>query len=1477
MIQSLLALLKNMADSIQHTFSSVPFVIIVLLIIALIVMILTIALVIWGMRRGSAKKQTAPASGANATDEESSDQDTDLPPIGVWISEFLSKKGFFQVSPLSLSFLKALDFLKQSLNSYNYKYQLPWYLLIGADGSGKTSFFENSELNMPALQPKFEGPNPNPDCRWWFLNKGVVLDAKGSLLIAKTGLKENQNAWRSLLVLLSRYRAARPLNGIILTVPADELYGRHKFNKDEIYARAQLLAAKMTTAQNSLGLRLPVYVLITKTDLIPGFQSFCAAIPTSNRNNMIGWSSPYTVTTAYTPSWVDEAFSSLESNLQHLKLELFADGHLGGHSGDLNDGLFVFPSELSTVKENLGIYLDCLFKDSAFQDSLLLRGLYFCGDSGMTPLKILDDSSLSEDAKDDGDHSSMAATLTGDMDNSTRKRKIFFLKDFLSEKVFYESGLAHPLKGKLLTANRALNSAKIGTICFALIGSIGLFSAYEKFSKNRDDIMPVLSKMGTSLKEMQTINLGQSGESIDLFNDYARQLINMMDQLQDTQFFSIFVPGSWFSPLQADLHKTLQIAYQQVIIRTIYIDLLLKARDLLHLRPTAHDQSTTITQLLQPTQSAEYVLLKRYIEGLATLQKKINTFENLRKSADPKDLNDLVLYTFKAELPPSFYVHYKKFRTALQKSPFPSIDLTPYNQLAKETLDILYQNFLNALFSKNPSSLPVHINTFIQSLGQQNSQQLPDITALRRFTAELAQARPSLGEAGKTWMDGEIFNPGGNQGKEFEDLLDLVDSSPLFGKTVTQTLVDRAAMGFASFKEYLQSLNLLLKNQQFSKPISAIPLPAAPSFPSDGIVLLEKSLTALFAEPYMAPVAPCSFATQLPKGKTIFWDDKLTQMAYDIGKRYDEFNTKELANFPPILQENMRLVARQNLQYTIIDLVSKAQNFVDLPFAMTEGLAAEEILRSKISDARDIAPKFIRLLEILNHDAVGDSFVELRNFLGTTTYWLLSQVEQMLQSLNPYAINDQTFAWWNGKMGAGMGAFSAKDIEDLKSYLAIQRQQVQNMALEFAKPLVSFLTADIMLDAQGDRDLLNRWKRIIDQAEAFNKKQPGNSMTALEDFILVTLNSYDVNKCLTSISQPEIQSKSGDYFLESIRLLKKGIRARAEILKRQQGIENYKNLVSLFNKNLKNNFPFVGTNISLSAAEADPESIWEFFKAYDKAGGNPKEILDQIHQLGPSTQEAMQFLQAMQDIKVFLGSYLKGDAPGDIPSFNFSMDFHVNRAKEKGGDLIVDWTFKPNSDIIIDKNDKLRNGTWVYGDPVEASFRWAEGDTIPAKPAKDPGQPLLTVEEGRATFRFPGRWSLLWLLRLQAARQNEYSPLKDPNPFMLKFSVPTEGSGRSLATVYNLITLTAPSSNPKSPGKVVRIPTAFPALAPTLSEEVLKYDGQAVLTEGVSSEEKSEDSEEADKPSSEKEPAREAAIPEPVIKEATANTQATAS
>lgn len=313
--------MRGFLDNLSHMGSKIPEVILIITIIAVVMILLLTFLTAYAVKRAEKKGPAKPEP-----IKEKIIPEYRMPPIGGRLSQFLTLRGTFRVGDISLSFLRALAFLRSRLDSLTYKYQLPWYLMVGASNSGKSTLLEYSGMSLPVGMPDFGIHNPHPACRWWFYNRALVLDIHGSLVIEEHKTTADEHGWRTILSLLGRYRAKRPLDGIIITISAAELYGKERLSPENINARAKFLAHKLTSAQHLLGLRLPVYVIVTKCDFLPGFQSFCHELPLAQHHNMLGWSVPYALHTAYTPHWVDEAFHCISEDLANIQLELFAHG-----------------------------------------------------------------------------------------------------------------------------------------------------------------------------------------------------------------------------------------------------------------------------------------------------------------------------------------------------------------------------------------------------------------------------------------------------------------------------------------------------------------------------------------------------------------------------------------------------------------------------------------------------------------------------------------------------------------------------------------------------------------------------------------------------------------------------------------------------------------------------------------------------------------------------------------------------------------------------------------------------------------------------------------------------------------------------------------------------------------------------------------------------------------------------------------------
>ncbi|MDR3285511.1 MAG: hypothetical protein LBS83_02395 [Holosporales bacterium] len=1377
-----------------------------------------------------------------------------LPPRGGFISEFLVRKGFLKVGRMSSYLLYSLDFLEKSIKSSDYKYKKPWFLVLGATGSGKSTLMQHFDLTSAPWQNELvEGIDT--ECNWFFLPNGVALDIKGALFLEKENIAADEIGWESLKRLLARYRSAKPIDSIILTISAEDLYGKNRIPKLQCIERAKYISQKLSLFQDYLGIKIPVYVIITKTDIIPGYKEFCKNIPADVKNQMFGWSNPYSIDTAYMPSWTQEAVSSVAEKVIDINMDICCNDALNKPK----DSLFVFPYELEKVGESLLIYTDQIFKADSYKSNVLLRGIFFIGDSGIDKIEIDSENKetefLDENLLDDKyDGVELGAEDPTEpqkqIANIELSKRLFFCRDLIYKKILEEYSLCSPQKNSLLFANKSLRIAKITTAVMLLIGGGGFYFASKSFNTSRSNLMPVINSMYRFLVETQQIPLTELSKKNEAFEGAVTQLADIMQELSSAKLSSIFIPASWFSPLRSKLNELVNLAYQNIIMRALYVNLLLKARELLHLSPKDIKPNSSVAQLVLPTKSNEFKAMNNFVKKLSELSSFIDKFNDLRLVASPKVLAELVEYAFGMTLSQSFLKYYGGMRKKLNTEAFPEVDLIAYKGLARKTLSDLFHEFFNVIFiHSSPRSFPAVLDLLIRQLRNLDANGLPDLEFMRHLCIDLnaavktfedrnaaanaaledpKDAKPASTEginADKpleTWMDKEVFEPD----EEFETFLCEVDKSPFFGKDISQIIVNNCAVGLFHLKQNLREVTKILTTDIRFAPEEGKEEEGACSA---GLILLVKSLKTLFEETYMRKPSHHRFIEKVPEGQTLYWDDKLLKAACELCEQYESFSTKKVGSFPVVLQESFRLLARDSLQKNIISLIAQSQNFISLPVLQNDS-AIEEHVRSKSANLRLVYPHLLKLLELLNYESVSFFYISLRDLLAETNYQLLSQINNLMKKMGPYHIWDPSFSWWDGKKCPAYMAYGVKDSQDLNSFLNIQSQHVMNIALNLAQPVIEFLTNNIMLSTDPlDNNKLTKWKRILDQAEAFNKKQPGNSIAELESFITTTFKEYTINNAFEKISINEVTKDVGDHFLETKQFIQRGILGRAEILTRQKSIKNYYELREFFNKNLRGRFPFTPPSTdSSNGLEVDPEDMRLFFEKFRKAGGTTEKILNQIYQLGIAT-EAVRFLKSIEQIYELFKSYLETDI-GSLPSVLTSVDFNVNRDRAVSANCVAEWSIRENYDEVLLNTEKSRQTKWVYGCPIEISFRWPVVKGFDETPLNDPKQPSLKVIGPIATFTFKGKWSILRLLRQQSASKSEYSAMVNPDSIVLKFIIPTNENKNAI--LYNSISLLGPSTNPNMPGKSLPLPE-FPTFAPDLPDEMARYLNEPVLSSGL--------------------------------------------
>jgi type VI secretion system protein ImpL len=273
---------------------------------------------------------------------------------------------------------EAVGALKQShlKKLGNPLYILPWYMIIGESGSGKTTAIQSARLSSPFVEvTRTSGISGTRNCDWWFFEQAVLLDTAGRYAIPVDEGRDREE-WQQFLGLLARYRKKEPLNGLVVTVSADKLLasGAETLTED-----GRSIRRRMDELMRVLGAKFPVYVLVTKCDLIQGMNPFCARLSEETLNQTMGFINQNL--SKDIPGITERVIHTVGERLRELRLLLFhkpeGQGAPAGASQSQDPGLLLFPEEFEGLKPGLSAFVQGAFQENPYQETPILRGVYF--------------------------------------------------------------------------------------------------------------------------------------------------------------------------------------------------------------------------------------------------------------------------------------------------------------------------------------------------------------------------------------------------------------------------------------------------------------------------------------------------------------------------------------------------------------------------------------------------------------------------------------------------------------------------------------------------------------------------------------------------------------------------------------------------------------------------------------------------------------------------------------------------------------------------------------------------------------------------------------------------------------------------------------------------------------------------------------------------------------------------------------------
>ena len=313
-------------------------------------------------------------------------------------------------------------------------YSLPWYVIVGEPGSGKTEAVRHSNVGFPpGMQDEFQGVGGTINMNWWFTNNAVLLDTAGRLMFEEVKPGETSE-WKEFLVLLKKFRPNCPINGLILVIPSESLI---KNTADEIQRKAGKIAQQLDVIQRTLDVRFPVFVVITKSDLVLGFREFFDGVTDPQlQHQMMGWSNPDPLDAPFRPDLVDQHIATVVQRLSRRRLGLLRDPVPESDKPDARrtdevDTLYALPHSVEAVVPRLRRYLETIFIAGEWSAKpLFLRGIYFT-------------SSMREGTALDQELAEAMGVGVDDISDFKvwERERSYFLRDLFLEKVFKERGL----------------------------------------------------------------------------------------------------------------------------------------------------------------------------------------------------------------------------------------------------------------------------------------------------------------------------------------------------------------------------------------------------------------------------------------------------------------------------------------------------------------------------------------------------------------------------------------------------------------------------------------------------------------------------------------------------------------------------------------------------------------------------------------------------------------------------------------------------------------------------------------------------------------------------------------------------------------------------------------------------------------------------------------------------------------------------
>src|SRR3984957_20194300 len=279
-----------------------------------------------------------------------------------------------EVAAMRDKLTNALTLLKKASKSRGYLYEQPWYAIIGPPGAGKTTALLNAGLSFPLAAEMGQGPIAGVGgtrmCEWMFTDEAVLIDTAGRYTTQDSDSAVDKAGWDAFLSLLKRTRPRQPLNGVIIAIAMNDIAAAPA---NERLGHARAIRRRIKELSDQLGVRMPVYAIFTKADLLAGFSEFYDDLDRERRGAVWGTTFPLHKTDGGSSAAFATEFDLLVERLnQRLIDRLQAE-----RSPERRVAIAGFPAQVASLRQPLTEFVQEAFGGTRLDPAPFLRGIYF--------------------------------------------------------------------------------------------------------------------------------------------------------------------------------------------------------------------------------------------------------------------------------------------------------------------------------------------------------------------------------------------------------------------------------------------------------------------------------------------------------------------------------------------------------------------------------------------------------------------------------------------------------------------------------------------------------------------------------------------------------------------------------------------------------------------------------------------------------------------------------------------------------------------------------------------------------------------------------------------------------------------------------------------------------------------------------------------------------------------------------------------